>query len=122
MSCRGPDDILAFCLLCHTMKPAFDDYRLELRPLTADEGGGWLAAFPDLPGCMADGETPEAAIADARGAFACWMAAHVADGRAIPVPSGGGDSGLFSVRVPKSMHIQLIACSGAKLQRTHPHR
>ena len=91
------------------MKPAFDDYPLELRPLTADEGGGWLATFPDLPGCMADGDTPEAAIADARGAFACWMAAHIEDGRAIPAPGAGGDSGRFVVRVPKSLHTRLIA-------------
>ena len=47
------------------MKPKFSDYPLEIRPLTAEEGGGILATVPDLPGCMADGETPEEAIADA---------------------------------------------------------
>ena len=26
--------------------------KVELRPLTEDEGGGWLASFPDLRGCM----------------------------------------------------------------------
>jgi predicted RNase H-like HicB family nuclease len=30
-------------------------YRLTLRPLSAEEGGGWLAEVPDLPGCMSDG-------------------------------------------------------------------
>ena len=39
-------------------------YPVEIRPLSPDEGGGWLATFPDLPGCMGDGETPEAAIED----------------------------------------------------------
>lgn len=29
------------------------------RPLTEDEGGGYLVEFPDLPGCMSDGETIE---------------------------------------------------------------
>lgn len=53
------------------MKPTFNDFSIEIRPLSAEEGGGFLATFPDLPGCMADGETPEEAIADARGAFAC---------------------------------------------------
>ena len=47
------------------LKPKFSDYPLEIRPLTAEEGGGILATVPDLPGCMADGETPEEAIADA---------------------------------------------------------
>jgi antitoxin HicB len=59
------------------MKPKFTGYPIEIRPLTADEGGGFLATFPDLPGCLADGETPEEAMADARGAFDCWMDAHI---------------------------------------------
>jgi len=58
---------------------------------------------------MADGETPEEAIADARGAFACWMEAHQEDGRPIPTPGAGGDSGRFMARVPKSLHTRLIA-------------
>jgi integrase len=37
-----------------------------MRPLIADEGGGWLITFPDLPGCMSDGETPEEAIENGR--------------------------------------------------------
>ncbi len=34
------------------------EYPFEMRPLTEEEGGGWLIIFPDLPGCMSDGETP----------------------------------------------------------------
>ena len=37
-------------------------YAFTIRPLEADEGGGYLIEFPDLPGCMADGETVEEAI------------------------------------------------------------
>lgn len=91
------------------MKPTFEEYPLELRPLSADEGGGWLATFPDLPGCMADGETPEEAVADARGAFACWMSAHIEDGREVPKPASGGESGRFVVRTPRSLHMRLAA-------------
>jgi hypothetical protein len=29
------------------------------RPLPEHEGGGYLIEFPDLPGCMSDGETIE---------------------------------------------------------------
>ena len=68
------------------MQPRFEEYPITIRPLTLAEGGGFLATFPDLPGCLADGETPEEALNDARGAFDCWIAAHIADGRPIPVP------------------------------------
>lgn len=89
---------------------AFEDYLLEIRPLTEGEGGGFLVTFPDLPGCMADGETQEEAIADARGAFASWIAAHVAEGRPIPEPRQGvAASGRFVTRLPKTLHSQLAA-------------
>ncbi len=92
------------------MTPEFTRYPMEIRPLTPDEGGGFLVTFPDLPGCMADGETPEEAIADARGAFACWMAAHIEDGRQIPDP-GGSDAApvRFVQRLPRSLHAALKA-------------
>jgi antitoxin HicB len=89
------------------MKPKFTDYPIEIRPLTVDEGGGFLATFPDLPGCMADGETPEEAIADARGAFDCWMDAHITDGRPAPTPGIANASGKFVQRLPRSIHSRL---------------
>ena len=33
------------------------EYPFITRPLADEEGGGYLIEFPDLPGCMADGET-----------------------------------------------------------------
>lgn len=50
-------------------------HRIELRQLTEAEGGGWLATFPDLPGCMSDGETPEEAMQNARQAEISWIRA-----------------------------------------------
>lgn len=35
------------------------DYPCAVRPLKKDEGGGYLVEFPDLPGCVSDGETLE---------------------------------------------------------------
>lgn len=89
--------------------PRFDDYPFEIRPLSAEDGGGYLITFPDLPGCMADGETPEDAIREGRDAFRCWMQAHIEDGRAIPLPNGGGEPGKFVQRLPKSLHAKLAA-------------
>jgi len=42
-------------------------------PLPEDEGGGFAALVPDLPGCMSDGETPEAALASVQDAAAAWI-------------------------------------------------
>jgi antitoxin HicB len=85
------------------------NYPVEIRPLSADEGGGWLASFPDLPGCMGDGATPEAAIADAYEAAAAWLAVAQAQGDVIPQPGAGGESGRFVARLPKSLHTRLVA-------------
>lgn len=89
--------------------PVFDDYPFEIRPLSTDDGGGFLITFPDLPGCMADGETPEEAIHEGRDAFNCWMLVHLEDGRPIPAPNSGGEPGKFVQRVPKSTHARLSA-------------
>ncbi len=84
-------------------------YPIEIRPLATDEGGGWLASFPDLPGCMGDGATPEAAIADGYAAAKAWLAVAKEFGDAIPRPGTGGESGRFVARVPKSLHTRLVA-------------
>jgi antitoxin HicB len=87
--------------------PRFEDYPFEISPLSAEDGGGFLITFPDLPGCIADGETPEEALREGHDAFRCWMAAHIADGRPVPVPNAGGEPGKFVQRVPKSIHTKL---------------
>ena len=89
--------------------PDFDDYPFEIRPLSEEDGGGFLITFPDLPGCMSDGETPEEAIREGRDAFRCWMFAHIEDGRPVPLPNSGGEPGKFVQRLPKSLHAKLAA-------------
>jgi len=88
--------------------PRFEDYPFEITPLSSEDGGGYLITFPDLPGCMSDGETPEEAIENGRDAFKCWMTVHIEDKRPIPSPGGGtGMSGRFVVRTPKSLHARM---------------
>ena len=84
------------------------EYSFELRPLTEDEGGGWLIAYPDLPGCMSDGDTPEEALVNGKDALAAWLKAAVEAGREIPEP-GDLPSGKFIARVPRSLHARLSA-------------
>lgn len=41
------------------MKTNILDYPFTIRHLSKEDGGGYLIEFPDLPGCMSDGETIE---------------------------------------------------------------
>lgn len=84
-------------------------YPVEVKPLPEEDGGGWLATFLDLPGCMGDGETPEAAIADGYAAAQAWLVVAAQHGDPIPEPGAGGESGKFVTRVPKSLHSRLAA-------------
>ena len=63
------------------------EYPFTMSPLSEDEGGGYLIEFPDLPGCMSDGETPEEAIRNGADAVRCWIEAMREAGRPIPAPS-----------------------------------
>jgi predicted RNase H-like HicB family nuclease len=48
--------------------------RFEVRPLSSAEGGGYFVEFLDYPGCVADGDTPEEAIREARDALTSYLA------------------------------------------------
>ena len=61
-------------------------YQVNLHPLSADDGGGWLATIPALPGCTGDGETEMGAIEDVRLAALEWAHAATVDGDPIPAP------------------------------------
>ncbi|MBF0562652.1 MAG: type II toxin-antitoxin system HicB family antitoxin [Alphaproteobacteria bacterium] len=85
-------------------------YPFTVRPLSLDEGGGWLVEFPDLPGCMADGETPEAAIHEAADAVRSWIETARLRGDSLPPPSRddlAAYSGKWVLRTPKSLHRKL---------------
>jgi len=43
------------------------DYSIVIAPLSAEDGGGYLATVPDLPGCMSDGASREEAARKNRG-------------------------------------------------------
>jgi antitoxin HicB len=77
---RHPEHIAAaFAELRH--------YRITLRSLSAEDGGGWLAEVPELPGCMSAGETPPQAAENVMDAIACWIEAAEEDGRPVPAPA-----------------------------------
>jgi antitoxin HicB len=86
------------------------DYSFTIRPLTPAEGGGYLIEFPDLPGCMSDGETVAEAVVNGMDAKADWIAAMREAGRPIPEPGADpseGYSGKWQLRTPKTLHRAL---------------
>lgn len=48
-------------------------YPFRISRLPAEEGGGYLIEFPDLPGCLSDGEAISEAIANGQDASFCWI-------------------------------------------------
>ncbi|MFL6797355.1 MAG: type II toxin-antitoxin system HicB family antitoxin [Xanthobacteraceae bacterium] len=63
------------------------EYPIVVEPLPTEEGGGFLATAPDLPGCMSDGETPEEAVANIQDAINAWIEAARDLGHAVPTPT-----------------------------------
>lgn len=86
------------------------DYPFHIRPMSSQEGGGFLIEYPDLPGCMSDGETIGQAIENGRDALRSWLSSMREAGRPVPAPSGNpadGYSGKWAQRAPKSLHRRL---------------
>jgi predicted RNase H-like HicB family nuclease len=57
-------------------------YRIELIP----EEDGWAAVLPELPGCVAAGETPAEALALLEDAREGWFVSCLKHGNPIPEP------------------------------------
>lgn len=85
-------------------------YRINLRPLSDDDGGGWLAEAVELPGCMSDGETPTEAIRNLEEAKEAWITASIEKGYSMPIPSIDQEpeyNGRITMRLPKSLHRKI---------------
>jgi antitoxin HicB len=63
------------------------EYPVIIEPLPQDQGGGFVALVPDLPGCMSDGETAEAALTSVMDAVEAWIDEARALDRPVPPPS-----------------------------------
>ena len=91
------------------------DYPFEIRPLSTEEGGGFLISYPDFSECLSDGETVEEALKNGKEALKATIAALKAKELPIPAPKSGGiASGKFVARVPKTVHAQLATRAKAE--------
>jgi predicted RNase H-like HicB family nuclease len=63
------------------------EYPIVVERLPPEEGGGFLATTPDLPGCMSDGATSEGAVSNIQDAIVAWIEAARDLGHAVPKPT-----------------------------------
>jgi antitoxin HicB len=81
------------------------EYRITIRPLSKDEGGGYLVEYPEIPGCMSDGETIEEAIANGREALRDCLDVFKESGRKAPMP--GVEAAQWRQRLPRTLYMKL---------------
>ena len=62
-------------------------YPVIVRPLAPEQGVGYVAEVPDLPGCTAGGPTLAEATTAAREAIVAWIEQANRTGQPVPPPS-----------------------------------
>lgn len=62
--------------------------KYELIIYWSKEDNAFVVEVPELPGCMADGETYEQAVTNARQVIEQWIETARELGRPIPAPKG----------------------------------
>ncbi len=62
--------------------------KYEIIIFWSDEDQVYIADIPELPGCMAHGDTHESALANAKDAMAFWLETARELDRPIPQPKG----------------------------------
>jgi antitoxin HicB len=85
-------------------------YLAQIYPFNAvADDGEYVVMFPDLPGCLTQVERVEDIGAAAEEARTLWIETAYEQGLEIPLPTSADDfSGRFNVRIPRSLHRQLV--------------
>lgn len=85
-------------------------YTIEFVHDTSDaEHPVWFAAVRELRGCMTEADTFDEAARQIRDAMQVWIEDALEDGDVLPEPRREKEfSGKFSVRLPKSLHRDLV--------------
>ena len=68
--------------------PNSEAEKYEIILYWSDEDDVFVAEVPQLPGCMAHGDTPEASLASVREAIELWLDTAREFGDPIPTPAG----------------------------------
>ena len=71
--------------MTETFAPHRDQsYPVQLSHHSEEDDEYWLAELLDLPGCMADGSSPDDALENLEGAKRLWIETQIEDGREVP--------------------------------------
>lgn len=89
----------------NTTNRTLDKFQFTVRPVSKEEGGGYLVEYPDVPGCMSDGETIEEAVRHGREALLDCLDVFKESGRKTPKPSIGAAQ--WRQRVPRTLYSRL---------------
>ena len=82
-----------------------DQYQFTVRPLSSNEGGGYLVEYTDIPGCMSDGETIEEAIENGREALRDCIDVFRESSRKLPKPNIVAAQ--WRQRLPRTLYSKL---------------
>ena len=93
------------------------DYARFMRPLSEEEGGGYLVMFPDLPGCYGTGDTWEEALADSQAALKAHLINCPAMGVKLPGPREY--NGRVIIDLPDDLHDSLRRLAQAQGSDIH---
>ncbi len=63
-------------------------YKYEIIIYWSKEDAAFIAEVPELPGCMAHGDTPEDALRNAKEAIQLWIDTAKECGDPVPDPKG----------------------------------
>jgi predicted RNase H-like HicB family nuclease len=81
----------------------------------SEEDNAYIAICPEFPGLSAFGDTPEQALAEGRVVLELTIETYKERDLPLPAPKVyAGYSGQFRVRIPKTLHAQLVAQAAAE--------
>ncbi|OGR88297.1 MAG: hypothetical protein A3J74_10955 [Elusimicrobia bacterium RIFCSPHIGHO2_02_FULL_57_9] len=84
-------------------------HHYEMKVSWSDEDGEWIAMAPELPGCSASSDKPDAALKELETAIDLWLESREESGWPIPKPiATRALKGKIVVRLPKDLHRELL--------------
>ncbi len=89
-----------------------DHYQFTVRPLSKAEGGGYLVEYPEIAGCMSDGETIEEAIMNGREALSDCLSVMRESGFKVPKPDA--EPAQWRQRLPRTLYSKLTKQADAE--------
>ncbi|HXU25083.1 MAG TPA: type II toxin-antitoxin system HicB family antitoxin [Tepidiformaceae bacterium] len=83
-------------------------YHITLVRDVAEDTAGWVASVLELPGCFAQGQSQEEALAHLRDVMESWLDYMLEEGSEVPLPADEPTrNGKILLRLPASLHVRL---------------